>query len=247
MAALHFTIDKQSPVPIYHQLQEEFRHRILDGDLAPHDRLPSENELSEQFGISPMTVRQAMVELVNDGLVYRERGRGTFVASRLPSNLEHQLTRLSSFSEDMRARDLTPESRVLVFETVPAQGKVAVALEVDDGDEVLRIKRVRLAEGQPVGVHDTYVRDVPVQRAELEEVGSLYAVFEQHDVTLAEGEETFKAIAADAELSRHLGVPVGAPLLQVTRTTVDDGGRPVEYVVATYRADLYDYTVRLKR
>lgn len=247
MSSLQFTIDKQSPVPIYHQLQREIRQRILDGDLAPNARLPSENDLSEQFGISPMTVRQAMSELVNDGLVYRERGRGTFVAPRPPTNLEHPLTRLSSFSEDMRARDLRPESRILVFETVPASTTIADVLDVDDSDEVLRIKRVRLAEGQPVGIHDTYVRDVSIERAELEEAGSLYVVFEQHNVTLAEGEEVFKAIAADEELSRHLGVPVGAPLLEVTRTTVDDGGRPVEHVIATYRAELYEYTVRLKR
>lgn len=247
MPALQFTIDKQSPIPIYHQLQGEIRQRILGGDLVPNERLPSENELSEQLDISPMTVRQAMGELVNDGLVYRERGRGTFVSPRPPSNLEHQLTRLSSFSEDMRARDLRPESRILVFEPVPASTTIAEALDVDEGDDVLRIKRARLAEGQPVGIHDTYVRDVPLQRQELEAAGSLYTVFAQHNVTLAEGKEVFKAITADEELSQHLGVSVGAPLLQVTRTTVDIEGRPVEYVIATYRAELYEYTVRLKR
>lgn len=244
MDASQFAINKQSPIPIYHQLQEHIKQLILKGELGPHDRLPSENELAERHNISPMTVRQAMNELVNQGLVYRQQGRGTFVA---PQHMLHPLTRLSSFSEDMLARRLEPQAKILVFESVPAGTNVALALDVRSGQEVLRIKRLRLADGRAVGVHDAYLRDVEITRDALEETGSLYRLLETHGVRLSEGEEVIEAVAATREMGHLLNVTPGAPLLQVTRTMVNDANKPVEFVIATYRADLYRYTIRLKR
>lgn len=239
-----FAIDKQSPVPLYHQLQEHLKQLISNGELEPHDRVPSENELAQRYDISPMTVRQAMNELVNQRLIYRQQGRGTFVA---PRPMAHPLTRLSSFSEDMRARGIEPGAQILNFELVPAEDPVASALDVEPDRKVLYIKRLRLADGRAVGIHNAYLRDVEITRSALEEIGSLYQLLEARGSRLAEGEEVIEAVAATEEIAHLLHVTPGSPLLQVTRTMVDDTLQPVEFVIATYRADLYRYTIRLQR
>lgn len=238
------TIDKDSPIPIYHQLSNGIISLIHNNDLAPNDRLPSENELSQLFSISPMTVRQAMTDLVNDGYIYRIRGRGTYVAPRF---LEHTLERLVSFSEDMRARNLTPGSRILSFGLIEAPPHVARGLRLAEGSSVIHIKRLRLANDEPVGLHDAYIAGVEFTRDELEEFNSLYAVLEEHDIILTEGDDVIEAIEATEELSQMLKVRQGSPLLQMTRSSRDSTGRTVEFVEAVYRADLYRYAIRLKR
>ncbi len=237
-------IDKQSHTPIYRQIQAHFKQLILDGQLKPQDMLPSETELARRYSISVMTVRQAMNELVNEGLIYRERGRGTFVARR---PMVHPLQRLESFSEDITARGLTPAAQILSFEHIPAPEEVALALELEPGHEVLRIKRLRLADDRPVGIHDSYLRGVYFDQTTLEKYNSLYALLEDRGLILANGEEVLEAIAADQEASELLKVPLGAPLLLVSRTVYLESGQPIEFVTATYRADLYRYAVRLKR
>lgn len=237
-------VDKDSAVPIYQQLHEQLERLIMDGTWRPKEPLPSETALARRFQISVMTVRQAMAQLVNKGLIYREKGRGTFIT---PRPLEHHLHRLESFTEDMRARSLEPSSRTLLFETIPAPEAVALRLMVAVGADVLHLKRLRLVADRPVALHDAYVSYLGLERAELETVGSLYALLEQHGVELFEADETLEAIAADDELARLLDVPRGAPLLKATRLSWDRQHTPVELVTATYRADLYRYAVRLRR
>jgi len=241
---LTIAIDKQSHIPIYRQIQTRFKQLILNGQLEPQDVLPSETELARRYDVSVMTVRQAMNELVNEGLIYRERGRGTFVA-RQP--MVHPLQRLEGFSEDISARGLVPSAQILAFEHVPAPKEVALALELEPAHEVLRIKRLRLADDRPVGIHDSYLRGVYFDQTTLEKHGSLYALLEAQGLILAEGEEVLEAVAADQEASELLNVPPGSPLLLVSRTVYLESGQPIEFVRATYRADLYRYAVRLKR
>lgn len=237
-------IDRDSPVPIYYQLSQGIANLIQSGEIVHGDRLPSENEFASMYGIVPMTVRQAMNELVNKGYIYRVRGRGTFVAHR---NLEHTLDRLVSFSEDMQSRNLAPGSKILVFKTIAAPDSVALKLNIQNGSEVIYIRRQRLANNEPVGLHNTYVTGVSITQRELEECGSLYTVFAQKEVILTEGNDVIEALVADAELSNLLKVRPGSALLRVYRTSNDSMGRTVEYVEATYRADFYRYAIRLKR
>jgi GntR family transcriptional regulator len=186
-------IDKQSHIPIYRQIQEQLSQLILTGRLKPQDILPSENELAQRYQVSVMTVRQAMNELVSDGLIYRERGRGTFVA-RQP--IVQPLRRLESFSEHIAARGLTPSSRILAFEyTAPVQ-EAALALALQPADQVLRIKRLRLTDDRPVGIHDSYLRGVHLSRGTLEAFNSLYSLLESQGLSLAEQEETLEAVPA---------------------------------------------------
>lgn len=244
MVNLPIEMDKKSPVPIYFQIKQSIEKLIESGELAPGQALPSENELSRLLHISPMTVRRAMSELVNEGYIHRERGRGTFVSTR---RLQHQLEHLSSFTEDMKARGMKPSSQILLLERVAAPPTLRERFDLPPDAWMTRIKRLRLADQMPVGLHCSYLNGIELSAEELERSESLYTLLEAKGIVLAEGEESIEAVAADVETSRLLGVPEGAPLLQATRTSWDQSGTVVEYVVAQYHADLYRYTIRLKR
>lgn len=238
------TIDKNSPVPIYHQLQQGLVELIESGQLEPGLCLPSENELARFYKISLMTVRQAMAVLVNDGYIYREQGRGTFVSTR---RVRHNLERLTSFSEDIVSRQLTPGSRILLVEKTAPPLEVVKRIELPDDVTMTYIKRIRLVNGNPVGIHHVYLRDVTIAREELEQYQSLYKLLDARGIQIREGEETIEAAAATEEFACLMGVEVGSPLLQTVRFSWDASGKFIEYGRAQYRADLYQYNIRLKR
>lgn len=242
--AMRLHISKQSRIPIYQQLQQQLEDLIVGGTWRPREPLPSETELAARLGISVMTVRQAMAQLVSKGLIYREKGRGTFIA---PRPLEHSLQRLESFTEDMRARGREPSAQTLLCEIVPAPAQVAADLDLFAGTPVLHLRRLRLVDGYPVALHDAYVTRIDITRAELDAVGSLYALLEQRGVELGEAHETLEAVVADTMTAELLGVRRGVPLLQVTRITWDRYQAPVESVTALYRGDVYHYSVTLRR
>lgn len=134
-ATLNIKVDKNSPVPIFHQIQESIKPLILQGELKPDDRVPSENYLSEQLGITPMTVRRAFKGLVSEGFIYRERGRGTFVSPKYKKQPE-----LKGFSEDISLRGFEPSSQILEFKQEPALNGVAADMEIQPGENVTLIK-----------------------------------------------------------------------------------------------------------
>lgn len=242
MPQLH--IDKHSAVPIYRQLQQQLETLIKAGTWHPREPLPSETVLAQRLNISVMTVRQAMANLVSDGLVYREKGRGTFVA---PQPLIHPLQRLESFTEDVQARGLNISSQILAFEICSAPDEVAEKLQRPHGSPVLHIKRLRLVDDRPAALHQAYLTQLDLEEDDLIRVGSLYRLLEEQGIKLAEAEENLDAIVADTELAALLKVSRGAPLLQVARTTWNQHHVPIEVVWAIYRANFYRYTVKLYR
>ncbi len=237
------TIQKNSPVPIYYQISQYFRGLISQGKLSPGDSLPSENELARNLGVGKMTVRQAMADLVNAGLVYRERGKGTFVA--FPKH-PHSLRRLTSFTEDITSRGMAPGQRILKFEYVAADKEVASRLRVSPGSQVLYLERLRLADDIPVGIHKAHLAGVPITKEELEREGSLYALIEEKGLKITEAEESLEAVAASPEEARLLRVAEGSPLLLVVRVACGPNA-PIEFVKAVYRSDFYRYTLKLRR
>ena len=241
-------INRRDRVPLYCQLKAIILERIENEELRPNDPIPPEKDLMRQYGLSRTTVRQAISELVREGYIYRSRGKGTFVSR---PKMQHGLRTLTSFSEDMRSRGFKPSSHVLEFERVKPSTKMASRLELTEDDEVYKIVRLRLADGEPVGLQASYVpasEDWVITRADVEGEGSLYELLESRfAIQLDEADETVEAALANAREAELLEVEKGAPLLLRERITFTIRGRPVEFVKTLYRADRYKYLVHISR
>src|SRR5689334_2042278 len=148
------TIIRKGPLPRYYQLKEIMREKIRAGEWKPGDLIPSERELGEQYGISRMTARQAITELVNEGLFYREQGKGTFVSRHKTTQ---QLLHLTGFTEDIRARGQQPGTRVLAAKMCPADETIAEHLHIRTGQAVFCLHRLRLANDEPLAVEHAYL------------------------------------------------------------------------------------------
>ncbi|WP_025745930.1 GntR family transcriptional regulator [Kallotenue papyrolyticum] len=239
-------LDRASAVPLYLQLKQWLELQIASGQLAPHSRVPSERELSEQFAISRMTARQALAELIQEGRLYTRAGKGTFVAE---PKIRQNLQALTGFTEDMRARGLVPRTRVLAQQIVPATGPIAQALNVPEETPVLRLQRLRLADDAPMALENStlHVPDLE-QLLACDLSGSLYAVLrERFAIVPAEAIQEFEAALPQPHERALLQVPEGAPVLKIQRTTFDARGQPFEYVASIYRGDRYRFVARLVR
>ncbi|HEX7065279.1 MAG TPA: GntR family transcriptional regulator [Bacillales bacterium] len=239
-------VDKQSPLPIYFQLEEEIKNRIDRKELVPGDLIPSEREFAEQHGISRMTVRQAISDLVNEGYLYRQKGKGTFVARK---KIEQPLHRVTSFTEDMKARGMKPSSRLVRFEVVAVSDKTAEELGVQTSDLVYEIQRVRLADGLPMAVETNII---PVHLAEglTEEHahGSLYDyVAERLPSPIDYARQVIESSVAHESESEALGIPKGSPILLIQQNTYLADGTPFELVKSAYRADRYKFIINMHR
>jgi GntR family transcriptional regulator len=205
-------------------------------------------ELCEAFGISRTVVRQALRELEYDGLLYREQGKGTFVAE--PKISESLVQDLTGFYEDMVARGLTPVTQVLRQEVQPADEKVAHYLQIQPGDEIVLIERVRSVGGEPfvlVVTHLPYHICPDLVNEDLT-TQSLYALLEgKYGLQLSHGRRTIEAVAANQYEVRHLGVQEGAPLILLHSVSYLKDGRPIEYFHAVHRGDRSRFEVEVVR
>lgn len=225
----------------------QVRERLLAQiqDMRPDEVLPQERELAENFGVSRTTIRQALQSLTEEGLVYSVRGRGTFVSR---PRISKGVT-LSSFSEDMRARNLEPGSRLLTAEQQVAEGELARALEIKPGDPVYYLERLRLADGFPMCFERVHLPAALLPRLLDQDLqGSLYQLLaSRYWVVLASAEQRISATTLDRRQADLLGVPVRSPALQVNRRGIDARGRIVEYGQSLYRADRYDFEMTIHR
>src|SRR5262249_40781590 len=143
------TIYRHSPIPRYHQLKEILRERVRTGEWKPGDHIPSERELGETYGISRMTARQAITELVNEGVFYREQGKGTFVTR---NKITQQLMTLTGFTEDISARGQHPSTQVLSAHMDVADAETIEHLRIEPSDPIFCVQRLRLADGEPLAI-----------------------------------------------------------------------------------------------
>jgi GntR family transcriptional regulator len=229
--------------PMYVQLADQIAGDIEAGQLAPGDRVASEPELMRRHNISRATAVKALEHLEQQGLVRRERGRGTFVEA---PRLVQRNAQLGSFSDQVRSHGHAPSQRLLAIG--PAREPHAQL-----GDELTEIRRLRLVDGEPVGVHATVLRASVALQAGLDEAAfaatdaSLYALLDAAGIRVAEAVEHLQAVAATAEEAELLGVAPQSPLMRVVRVSYDAQGEPLEVVDARYRADRFDYSVSLVR
>ena len=235
-----------SPLPLYLQVEEDMRRRIQTGRWPPGQRIPSEQELCSLYGVSRITVRQAIANLASGGLVVREPGRGTFV--REPT-LTAGMRGLTSFTEEMAQLGLRAGARVLRVGTEPASAELAERLRIDPGNPIVVIRRVRLGNGKPIGIQTSRLiaaRFPGLEEADLTD-SSLYAFLEeQYGVVPTEAEETFDVVAIDAADARVLGVKPGVCGFRVQRLTFDLTG-PFEFVTSIMRGDRYQIRLGLRR
>lgn len=239
------TLDRTSPVHLYHQLKLILRSKIENGEWKPGDQIPTEEELCERYHVSRITVKQALNGLVADGLLYRQQGKGTFVAT---PKIEQGPERLTSFSEQMQQRGLRPGGALLERQVIPASKKVAEQLKVEVGAPVIQIQRLRLADDEPMGIQTAHI---PLSRCPQlvdEELGSrsLYQVLEKYGIHLVSAVERYEAVLTDEDEAKLLKVEFKSPAFLVERVTYDDNGTPVEFVKSVMRGDRYIVTVALR-
>ena len=220
--------------------QRETREQVLEliEALQVGDSIPSERALSQDLGVSRLTLRAALDELVREGRLTRRRGSGTFVAE--PKVAKEMA--FTSFSDDMRLRGLTPGSRTEEFRTIPAGARLGRILHVSPSEPVLSIKRLRLADGEPMAIELLHVRQslVPgLTAADLEENSFYDLLAARYAVEIVGGTQTVEPTVTNEEESEALGVPLHSPALLFERVTRSQAGDIVEFTSSTYRGDRY--------
>jgi len=241
-------INRRTPIPRYYQIMEQLRSKIQEGAFAVGSALPPERELAEAYNVSRMTVRQAITGLVDEGILIRRQGVGTFVA---PPKLEQVLSKLTSFTEDMALRGMKAGARVISFaETAPspAAGK-ALGLDAEE-DRVYQCTRLRLADEEPMALETTEVIAAicPGLCAEDLEDRSLYELLSKRwGVRLDHATQSIEPALPTLREATLLHIPSGAPVLLMHRITYDQNDRAIEYVRSIYRGDRYKFIIELRR
>lgn len=236
------SIDRSSPLPLYHQLVSEIKDSISRGDLTAGTMLPNELDIAAQLHLSRPTVRKAMDELVRAGILVRKRGVGTQVVS---NEIRRPLS-LSSLHTDLTRSGVTPSTKVLEFSTQPAPAEIAEKLNTSPGTEVYHILRLRLENGQPLAIMENWIPTSlgTLEPTKLEEEG-LYDSLRALGVTFSLAHQTVGATTADDFQAQTLDTNPGAPLVLMRRTAMDDIGTRVETGQHVYRADLYSFEMTL--
>ena len=244
-----FDIDKQSPIPYYFHITEWIRGLITAGKLQPGDKLPPETTLCKNLGVSRLTVRQALLNLTNEGLLYRKRALGTFVAFP-KSQIPITANRLGGFTDEMANKGLTVKSRVLAQRKVPAKNEIMRNLQLNWNDLVIEIRRVRTVNGDPIVIETSYH---PYERfPELLSTDmnnrSIYQILDdKYDSLPQEAFDSIIAGVATADEADLLDIPLGAPVMRYQRIALDKNTQPMEFTLSVYRADRYQFVVQFRR
>ena len=234
-------LSRTSAGTLYHQILQELTGRIESGEIGVGDRLPSEADLVSEFGVSRTTARRALDELRRQGLVRREPGRGTFLASpRLRSNLAY----LHSFSEEIERWGYEPGARLVSREERVADGEAAARLEIEVGEDVLFVRRLRLADERPIFVCDSYLPTARFPGLRDADYGtiSLSRLFRERTGRRVErARQWIGAATADEDVAGLLEIEPGVPVLRVSRVTLVTGDQPVEAVEAYFHPERYQH------
>ena len=235
-------LDETSPTPLYLQLQRLIERQVRTGRLQAGEAPPSERDLASQLGISRVTVRKAIAGLVEQGILVQHWGSGTFIAPSM--RVEQALSRLSSFTDDMMIRGLTPGARLLDRSCGPAAPKEAMALGLSPGEKVSRLQRLRLAGEVPMAIENAavparFLPDPDVVRH------SLYAALSEQGFAPRRALQRLHAVLLNPEQARLLDVPPASAALYIERRSFLEDGTAVEFTASYYRGDAYDFVAEL--
>lgn len=240
--AVQLALDPGASTPLYLQARHGLARLIREGRFGPDDALPSERVLAEQLGISRVTARKAIDALVQDGLILRRHGSGNYVAPLL----EQPLTRLTSFTEELRQRGFSPRSHWLRRVVGAALPDELVALGLSPGARVARLERVRLADETPMAYEASVLPTSVVPQPEAVK-DSLYGFLAERGAVPARALQHFRAANATERHAELLKIPVGQALLLITRVGYLADGRCCEMTHTWCRSDYYDFVVELRR
>jgi GntR family transcriptional regulator len=239
-------IQKAEGVPLYVKIREALRQEITSGELKRGQKIPSEDELASIFSVSRMTVRQGIADLIDQGLLYRRHGLGTFVAY---PHIERDHTRLTNFFEAAEIKGINAKAQVLKVEVMPARPRIALALDIPEGELVIRVETLRFADDVPITFHDAYVPHSLFSALLAEDLENqhLWSYFERFGYKVKRAVQKLEAREAGEEISQLMGIEEGAPILFKERTVYADDGTPVEFTYCYNRGDMYSLTVILER
>jgi DNA-binding GntR family transcriptional regulator len=240
--SLFIDLERSGPIPLYFQVATRIEKAILEGTLAPGSRLENEIALGDRLGLSRPTVRRAIQDLVDKGLLVRRRGIGTQVVhGQVSRGLE-----LTSLFEDLTRSGKTATTKILETKVVKASAKDAERLGVDKGSNVLHVRRVRYADNVPVSVMENWLPAdfSDFSSSDLEKHG-LYQMLRSRGVNLRVAKQRIGARKASAEEAQLLGIEKSSALLTMDRTAYDNSGRAIEYGHHCYRPDLYSFEITL--
>ncbi|HEX6590775.1 MAG TPA: GntR family transcriptional regulator [Moraxellaceae bacterium] len=236
-----------SPQPLYSQIRELLRARILDGTYPPHSQMPSESELGAMFDVSRITVRQALGDLQKEGLVFKLHGKGSFVSK--PKAFQN-VSSLQGLAEAMSGMGYEVVNQLLGLRHLKADATVAARLQLREGDAVTEIRRLRLLNREPLSLEVTWVpRDIgeQLQKADLVTRDIFLILENDAGIALGHADLSVDAILADEDLARVLRIEEGSPVLRIERLTHDSDGQPLDFEFLYYRGDAFQYRLRTDR
>ena len=241
-------INPQLAKPLYEQIKLYLLTRIEQGEYLPDTRLPSERDLAEQFGVSRLTVKKAISDLLQSGQVYVQIGKGTYVSR---AKIDQSLDSLTSFSEDIGKRQQRPGSRVLEAREIQASVEESRHLRVSPGAPLYLLRRVRLADDKPMAIESCRIVAAlcPGLLSEHDyERESLYQVLRgEYGIRLAYAEQSIEARLAGTDEAALLQMEARAPILDISRVTYTDTNQPVEYTLSAYCGARYKFQAILRR
>lgn len=243
----HKKIVAMSPVPMYAQIKELLRERIMSGTYQPHEQLPSEKEMAVLFEVSRITVRQALSDLQKEGCIFKIHGKGTFVSK--PKAFQN-VTRLQGFGEAMSSMGYETYSQVVSIKFQLPGRAVAARLGIAENTTVCELRRIRFLNREPISLDVTYVSSAIGKRLQKEDLASrdIFLILENdYGYTLDVAQLQIEAILADDTLARHLRVEEGSPILRIERLTYNVDREPIDFEYLYYRGDAFQYRLSVER
>lgn len=235
-----------SPQPLYIQIKDTLKQRILEGIYAPHERLPSESELMAAFKVSRITVRQALRDLHSEGLIFTSQGKGTYASK--PKAVQ-DVHRLEGFGEAMTAKGYETSAQLLSLKEVSPNKDVQDKLQLSTRAKVIEVSRVRHLNGEPVSLDISYFPlDIGTRLVGKDITGDIFPLLENRlGVQLGGADISLEARCADATVAKHLKLEAGSPVMWVERLTHDVKGRPIDYEYLAFKGDAYRYHFKVER
>jgi GntR family transcriptional regulator len=240
-------LSRESGIPLYVQIRNIIKDKIDQGILRKGQQIPPENVLAKEFGVSRLTVRHGLEDLLQQGIIYKEHGLGTFVS---PARVQANYSRLTSFTKDVLDQGKEPSAKLLSIENCSDRQDIPSKMGLPETTNYCCVNRVRYVDEKPVAIQHSYIPD-ELCPAELEkydwEKQSLFSLMEQNGLIAKRAIEQISACLANKTHSDYLDVEMGAPLIYIERITFGSKGKPIEYVEMYNRPDRYECIVQLTK